>query len=61
MRSGLPQLHDRAGDATCSRNLVTVNRAYLQVPLGSDIRVSVGSRLMQRDILPVWPSVYCRS
>ena len=45
----------------CDRNLVTVNRAFFQVPLGSAIRVSAGSRLMQRDILPVWPSVYIDS
>ncbi|MEB3317906.1 MAG: carbohydrate porin [Cyanobacteriota bacterium] len=45
-------------DDACDRNLVTVNRAYLQVPLGAAFRVSVGSRLMQRDILPVWPSAY---
>lgn len=46
-----------AGDG-CARNLVTVNRLYVQVPLGSEIRLTLGSRLMQRDLLPVWPSVY---
>ncbi|MFM9110835.1 MAG: hypothetical protein ACKOPN_09660, partial [Prochlorococcaceae cyanobacterium] len=45
-------------DDGCARNLVTVNRLYLQVPLGSEIRLTLGSRLMQRDLLPVWPSVY---
>jgi len=47
----------RAAAATCSRNLVTVNRAYLQLPLGPEIRLTAGSRLMQLDLLPVWPSV----
>jgi len=51
----------RPDDDSCNRNLVTVNRAYLQVPLGSQVRISAGSRLMQRDILPVWPSVYTDS
>ncbi|MEB3258946.1 MAG: hypothetical protein VKN83_11610 [Cyanobacteriota bacterium] len=45
----------RRGDGLC--NLVTVNRAYLQVPLSPEIRITVGSRLMQLDLLPVWPSV----
>jgi hypothetical protein len=47
-----------AGTDGCRRNLVTVNRAYLQVPLSPEIRLSVGGRIMQRDMLPVWPSVY---
>ena len=42
---------------TCSRDLVTVNRLYLQAPLGEEIRLTAGSRLMQLDLLPVWPSV----
>lgn len=37
-------------------NQVNINRAFLQVPLGADFRVTVGSRLMQLDLLPVWPS-----
>jgi hypothetical protein len=45
-------------DDTCSRNLITVNRAYLQFPLSPEIRLSVGGRIMQLDMLPVWPSVY---
>lgn len=47
-----------AGDDGCTRNPVTVNRAYLQVPLGAGLRLSAGSRIMQLDMLPVWPSVY---
>jgi hypothetical protein len=47
----------RAYVATCNRNLVTVNRAYLQFPLGPEIHLTAGSRLMQGDLLPVWPSV----
>ncbi|MFO0057681.1 MAG: hypothetical protein ACK55B_07655 [Cyanobacteriota bacterium] len=47
----------RPDDDTCSRQLVTVNRAYLQIPLGRQIRLTAGSRLMQLDLLPVWPSV----
>ena len=40
---------------------VSVNRAFLQVPLGPEIRFTAGSRLMQVDLLPVWPSVYTTS
>lgn len=47
-----------AGAQGCGRNLVTVNRAFLQVPLGAGVRLSAGSRIMQLDMLPVWPSVY---
>ena len=47
----------RADVATCSRNLVTVNRAYFQIPMGSEIRLTAGSRLAQLDLLPVWPSL----
>jgi hypothetical protein len=39
-------------------NQVSVNRLFLQMPLGSTIRVTAGSRLMQLDLLPVWPSAY---
>ncbi len=48
----------RPDDDACSRNLISVNRAYLQVPLSPEIRLSVGGRIMQLDMLPVWPSVY---
>ncbi len=47
-----------AGHDGCTRDLVTVNRAFLQVPLGAGIRLSAGSRIMQLDMLPVWPSLY---
>jgi hypothetical protein len=47
----------RVEDATCSRNLVSVNRAYVPIPLGPEIRLSAGSRLVQLDLLPVWPSL----
>lgn len=47
----------QADQPRCGRNLVTLNRAYLQVPVGPEIRLSAGSRLMQLDLLPVWPSV----
>lgn len=46
-----------AAEDGCSRNLVTVNRAFFQIPLGPEIRLTAGSRLMQLDLLPVWPSV----
>jgi hypothetical protein len=47
----------RVEDASCSRNLVSVNRAYFQIPLGPEIRLTAGSRLVQLDLLPVWPSL----
>lgn len=45
----------------CRRNLISINRAYWQIPVGSGIRLSVGPRVMQVDMLPVWPSVYTSS
>lgn len=50
-----------AGEQGCSGRLVSINRAYLQVPLGPEIRLSAGPRIMQLDMLPVWPSVYTAS
>ncbi|MCP9935337.1 carbohydrate porin [Cyanobium sp. Candia 9D4] len=47
-----------AGEEGCPGRLVSINRAYLQLPLGPEIRLSVGPRVMQLDMLPVWPSVY---
>jgi len=47
-----------ADDGACSRNRISVNRAYLQFSLSPEVRVSVGGRIMQGDMLPVWPSVY---
>ncbi|MCT0208391.1 carbohydrate porin [Synechococcus sp. CS-1332] len=46
------------GEQGCSGGLVSINRAYLQMPLSPEIRLSVGPRIMQLDMLPVWPSVY---
>ncbi|KEF42122.1 MAG: hypothetical protein ER33_07790 [Cyanobium sp. CACIAM 14] len=46
------------GGEGCSGRLVSVNRAYLQFPVTPEIRLSVGARVMQLDMLPVWPSVY---
>ncbi len=46
------------GEPGCSGRLVSINRAYLQLPLSPEIRLSVGPRIMQLDMLPVWPSVY---
>jgi hypothetical protein len=40
---------------------VSVNRAFLRLPLGKTFRVTAGSRLMQVDLLPVWPSAYTAS
>ncbi|MFM8277007.1 MAG: hypothetical protein ACKN89_08485 [Cyanobium sp.] len=45
----------------CGRDVITVNRAFLQLPLGADLRLSLGPRLMQVDLLPVWPSAYTAS
>ncbi|WP_259729209.1 carbohydrate porin [Synechococcus sp. CS-1333] len=50
-----------AGEEGCSGRLVSINRAYLQLPLSPEIRVSFGPRIMQLDMLPVWPSVYTPS
>jgi hypothetical protein len=45
------------GAAEGCGNVVSVNRAFFQVPVGDAFRVTAGSRLMQADLLPVWPSV----
>ena len=45
----------------CGRDALTVNRAFLQLPLGADLRLSLGPRVMQVDLLPVWPSAYTAS
>ena len=47
-----------AGEQGCPGGLISINRAYLQLPLSPEIRLSVGPRIMQLDMLPVWPSVY---
>jgi hypothetical protein len=49
------------GAAAGCGNGVSVNRAFLQIPLGGGIRITAGSRLMQADLLPVWPSAYTTS
>ncbi len=49
------------GQGACPGRLISVNRAYLQVPLTPEIRFTVGARVMQLDMLPVWPSVYNES
>ena len=50
-----------AGGGGCTGSTVSVNRAYLQVPIGPEVRLSLGARIMQVDMLPVWPSVYTSS
>ena len=49
------------GAGLCGRDLVTVNRAYLELPIGEGLRFSFGPRVMQVDLLPVWPSAYTAS
>ena len=46
------------GSAPCRRNIVILNRAYYQFPLSRNVRATVGARVLQTDILPVFPSVY---
>jgi len=46
------------GDAACPAQLVSLDRAFLQLPLTPELRLSLGPRIMQLDMLPVWPSVY---
>ncbi|MCT0225113.1 carbohydrate porin [Synechococcus sp. CS-1328] len=50
-----------AGQGDCAVQQISINRAYLQVPLTPEIRLSFGARIMQLDMLPVWPSVYNQS
>ncbi|MEB3244077.1 MAG: hypothetical protein VKO44_10625 [Cyanobacteriota bacterium] len=45
------------GEGDDCGNALSVNRAFLRLPIGSGIQLTAGSRLMQVDLLPVWPSV----
>ncbi|MDM7954327.1 MAG: carbohydrate porin [Cyanobium sp. CZS 25K] len=47
-----------SSEGACPTGLITINRAYLQLPLSPEIRFTIGARVMQLDMLPVWPSVY---
>ena len=47
--------------AFCGRDVLSVNRAFLELPLGAGLRLSLGPRVMQVDLLPVWPSAYTAS
>lgn len=46
------------GSPGCRRNSIVLNRAYYQFPLSTSLRATVGARVLQTDILPVFPSVY---
>ncbi|QPN60028.1 carbohydrate porin [Synechococcus sp. CBW1002] len=50
-----------AEEGNCAVQQISINRAYLQIPLTPEIRFSFGARIMQLDMLPVWPSVYNQS
>ena len=43
---------------SCSRNLVMLNRAYYQFPISEEWRATFGARVLQVDLLPLFPSVY---
>lgn len=47
-----------SGSSPCRRNTIVLNRAYYQFPLRGSLRATVGARVLQTDILPVFPSVY---
>ena len=47
-----------SGSSPCRRNSIILNRAYYQFPLLHNVRATVGARVLQTDILPVFPSVY---
>ena len=42
----------------CRNDLVILDKLYYQRPIGDHLHVTVGSRVTQKDMLGIWPSVY---
>jgi hypothetical protein len=45
------------GEADCG-DVMSVNRLFYQVPIGSGFTATIGGRVRQDDMLPMWPSAY---
>ncbi|MFO7630110.1 MAG: iron uptake porin [Prochlorococcaceae cyanobacterium] len=46
-----------SGGRDCANEL-EINRLFYQVPLGGSVMLTLGARVRQDDLLPVWPSAY---
>jgi hypothetical protein len=44
--------------APCRNNRVVLDKLFYQRPLGPNLRMTVGSRVNQRDMIAIWPSVF---
>jgi hypothetical protein len=59
---GLNQLavafQEGCGTAADCGDVVSIYRLFYQVPLGETLRLTVGGRVRQDDMLALWPSVY---
>ena len=42
----------------CRNNLLLLDKLFYQRPLGPNLRVTVGSRVNQKDMIAIWPSVF---
>lgn len=55
--SGLSGSGCSAG-AICSNDLLTLDKLYYQRPIGSNWHVTAGSRVNQKDMIGLWPSLF---
>jgi len=44
--------------ASSNANILTIDRAYYQFPVGDNLTATVGAKVRQDDMLGVWPSSY---
>jgi len=52
------QFQEDCGTGADCGDVVAINRLFYQFPLGSSFIATVGGRVRQDDMLPVWPSAY---
>jgi hypothetical protein len=49
---------EAAFEAPAGNDIVAINRLFYQFPVGSGFTATIGGRVRQDDMLPVWPSAY---
>ncbi|MFM7266788.1 MAG: iron uptake porin [Cyanobium sp.] len=52
------QFQEDCGTGVYCGDVVAINRLFYQFPIGSSLTATMGGRVRQDDMLPVWPSVY---
>ncbi len=52
------QFEEDCGTGTDCGDVVSIDRLYYQFPIGSTVTATIGGRVQQDDMLPVWPSLY---